>query len=229
MMTTTRQLYLVINLYILQYINYKVMDAMNQNINFAEITSYASESVSKYIQEGYIDKFLGGDYQHFNIDLDITFNSPILLIPLNIMDKKNKKCIYLNCGKLIITTKLPPRQDLNIDHKTIKDPNLFYDDYIVRLEGIKMSTIENCTAKNNYIGNEEILVKDFDMEISCKMIIESENKNFDAMIIEINIPTFEFSISEFQILFMIDYLKSMYNEGNLLSKEMDDDLKKKEE
>ena len=227
MMTTTRQLYLVINLYILQYINYKVMDAMNQNINFAEITSYASESVSKYIQEGYIDKFLGGDYQHFNIDLDITFNSPILLIPLNIMDKKNKKCIYLNCGKLIITTKLPPRQDLNIDYKTIKDPNLLYDDYIVRLEGIKMSTIENCTAKNNYIGNEEILVKDFDMEISCKMIIESENKNFDAMIIEINIPTFEFSISEFQILFMIDYLKSMYNEGNLLSKEMDDDLKKK--
>ena len=65
------------------------------------------------------------------------------------------------------------------------------------------------------------------MEISCKMIIESENKNFDAMIIEINIPTFEFGISEFQILFMIDYLKSMYNEGNLLSKEMDDDLKKK--
>ena len=133
----------------------------------------------------------------------------------------------MNCGKIIITTKLPPRQDLNIDYKTIKDPNLLYDDYIVRLEGIKMSTIENCTAKNNYIGNEEILVKDFDMEISCKMIIESENKNFDAMIIEINIPTFEFSISEFQILFMIDYLKSMYNEGNLLSKEMDDDLKKK--
>ena len=58
---------------------------------------------------------------------------------------------------------------------------------------------------------EEILVHEFDMEISCKMIIESENKNFDAMIIEINIPTFEFGISEFQILFMIDYLKSMYN------------------
>ena len=226
-MTTTRQVYLVINLYILQYINYKVLDAMSQNINFSEITSYASDSVSKYIQEGYVDKFLGGEYQHFNIDLDITFNSPILIIPQNIMDKKNKKCIYLYCGKLIITTNLPPRQDLNIDYKTVKDPKLLYDDYIVKLQGIKMSTIDNCLLKNNYLGKEEILVHEFDMDISCKMIIEAKNKLFDAMIIEINIPTFEFIMTEFQILFFINYLKSMYNEGNLLSKEMNDDLKKK--
>lgn len=46
------------------------------------------------------------------------------------------------------------------------------------------------------------------------------NQNFDNIIIEINLPKFDFKISEFQIIFFIDNLGGMYNDGNLVQRDI---------
>ena len=227
LMKTERRVYLIINLYSIKYIINKIVSAMSQSINFSEIKSYAQDSVSKYIQSGYASKFFkSGDYQHFNIDININFKSPIIIIPQNIMNFHCKKCIYFETGEMNITTKLPPRQNLDIDYKTLKDEELMFDSYIIDLKGVKMSTMDNCIKSNGYKGIEEIMVKDFNLSIEYKMILNSENPNFDNAICTLNIPILDFKITEFQINFLLYYLKCMYLENGILNKEIEDDNKR---
>ena len=227
LMKTERRVYLIINLYSIKYIINKIVSAMSQSINFSEIKSYAQDSVSKYIQSGYASKFFkSGDYQHFNIDININFKSPIIIIPQNIMNYHCKKCIYFETGEMNITTKLPPRQNLDIDYKTLKDEELMFDNYIIDLKGVKMSTMDNCIKSNGYKGIEEIMVKDFNLNIEYKMILNSENPNFDNAICTLNIPILDFKITEFQINFLLYYLKCMYLENGILNKEIEDDNKR---
>ena len=40
----------------------------------------------QYIQKEYANNFLQGNYQHTNIHLDILFNSPVIILPLNIFE-----------------------------------------------------------------------------------------------------------------------------------------------
>ena len=111
-MRTERRLILIGIIYALQYINSKVMSAMSNSISFREITSYAQDSVSKYIQSGYVTSYNSGNFQHYNLYMDIKIKSPIIIIPQNIMDLHNNKCFYMHLDELIVKTELPPRQKL---------------------------------------------------------------------------------------------------------------------
>jgi hypothetical protein len=209
LMRTERRLILIGNIYALQYINTKVMTAMSNSISFREITSYAQDSVSKYIQSGYVTSYNSGNFQHYNLYMDIKIKSPIIIIPQNIMDLHNNKCFYMHSGELIVKTELPPRQKLEIDYKNVDDPNLLYDEYIVDIKNIHFSTMENCTENTHFFGTESLIVNNFDLFISTKLLFEPKNKKFDDMIIFMEIPEIDFNMSEFQILFCIDYLQSM--------------------
>ena len=95
-MKAERGIYIICDLYVIQYIQYKVMKVLSTSINFTEIANYAKDSVSQYIQLEYANNFLKGNYKHNNIYLDIVFNSPIILLPVNIFDYNNTSCIKLS-------------------------------------------------------------------------------------------------------------------------------------
>ena len=226
LMNTERRLILIGNIYALQYINSKVMTAMSNSISFREITSYAQDSVSKYIQSGYVTSYNRGNFQHYNLYMDIKIKSPIIIIPQNIMDLHNNNCFYMHSGELNIRTELPPRQKLEIDYKIEDNPDLLYDEYIVDIKNIHFSTMENCTENTNFFGKESLIVKDFDLYISTKLLFEPKNQKFDDMIIFMEIPGIDFNMSEFQILFCIDYLQSMTEEGIILQLEIEEENKR---
>ena len=228
-MKAERGIYIICDLYVLQYIQYKVMKVLSTSINFEEIANYAKDSVGQYIQIEYAEKFLKGNYQHTNIYLDIVFNSPVIILPLNIFDNKNTNCIKLSLGKFKGFSKLPPRMKPEIDYSKKKDISLLFDIYEFDLQGGTMSTVEDCTLQNGFNGKDTMLLNHFDMSIICKILIETKNIYFSNIEIIINIPNFDFQIDEFQILFLIDYLGNMNKGNNKLSQETSNDTNQQNE
>ena len=228
-MKAERGIYIICNLYIIQYIQYKVMKVLSTSINFEEIANYAKDSVSQYIQIEYADKLLSGNYQHTNIYLDIVFNSPVIILPLDIFDNENTNCIKLSLGKFKGFSKLPPRMKKDIDYSKIKDVSLLFDIYEFDLQGGTMSTVKNCTLQNGFNGEDTMLLNQFDMSIICKILIETKNLYFSNIEIIIKIPSFDFHVDEFQILFLIDYLGNMNKGNNKLAQETFNDANQQTE
>ena len=73
-----------------------------------------------------------------------------------------------------------------------------------------MSTSDNCTLDNGYNGEDNYLLREFDMSIVCNVLIETKNPFMPNIKILIGIPFFDFQIDEFQILFLIFVLSSIY-------------------
>ena len=216
-----RQVYLILDVYTLQYIKYQITEVLATTIDLEEVSSYAKGSVYDYIQEGYQDKVIEGNFNHSNLYLDVSLNCPIIIIPINVFDDNNTKCILLSLGSLKLKSILPPRIDKKLNYEEVKDENIMYDIYRIGLLGIRMATVENCIEKNNYIGNETFLLKDFDFSIECKLLIQPKNPNFHNMIINLLIPQLDFELNEFQILLLIEFLGNMTHEGNKLKYEME--------
>ena len=224
-MKAERGIYIICDLYVIQYIQYKVMKVLSTSINFDEIANYAKDSVSQYIQMEYANNFLNGNYKHNNIYLDIVFNSPIIILPLNIFDNDNTSCIKLSLGKFIGNSQLPPRMKPEIDYKNITESKLLFDVYRFDLQGGKMSTSDNCTLDNGYNGEDNYLLREFDMSVVCNVLIETKNPFMPNIKILIGIPFFDFQIDEFQILFLIEYLGNMNVGNNKLAQETSSDSK----
>ena len=227
-MKAERGIYIICDLYVIQWIKYKVMKVLSTSINFNEIANYAKDSVSQYIQKEYANNFLQGNYQHTNIHLDILFNSPVIILPLNIFENENTQCIKLSLGKFKGFSKLPPRKELGIDYKKSDDESKLLDIYEFDLQGLKISTVSNCTYKNRFHGEDNFLLKEFDTSIICNILIEPKNIYFPIIQILIKIPFFDFQIDEFQILFFIDYLGNINKGNNILQQETYTDSKKEE-
>ena len=62
--------------------------------------------IQNLIKSGFETNYITGGYQHFNIDLDIVMKSPILLYPQDILDNYNRKCLFIRCGDLEMTSTL---------------------------------------------------------------------------------------------------------------------------
>ena len=215
-----RQVYLIVDSYTLQYIEYQITEVLSTTIDLEEVSSYAKGSVYNYIQKGYQDKVIEGNFTHTNLYLDVSLNCPIIIIPIDVFDYNNTKCILLFLGSLKLKSILPPRIDKKIKYEQIKDENIMYDIYRIGLLGIRMATVENCVEKNNYIGNETIMLKEFDFSIECKLLIQPKNPYLNNMIINLLIPDIDFQLNEFQILLLIEFLGNITAEGNKLKHEM---------
>ena len=218
-MTSEKRIHIIYDIHIFNYMNDKIMNVLNTKINFEEIKDYAKEdSVNLYIQSGYVDYFLE-NFQHFNIDLNIDLTSPIILLPLDPFSLDNNKCILLRLGKLQINSDLPPRQEKDKDYKIIKNESLMYDIYKVKLLGTKLSTITDCVAVNNcvdYKKYETEIIRDFNLYVDCKKLIEIKNPNFDDLVCELDVSKVEMKMNEFQILFIIDYLGNLSKDSKTL-------------
>ena len=221
-MTSEKRIHIIYDIHIFNYMNDKIMNVLNTKINFEEIKDYANEdSVNQYIQSGYVDYFLE-NFQHFNIDLNIDLTSPIILLPLDPFSLDNNKCILLRLGKLQINSDLPPRQEKDKDYKIIKNESLMYDIYKVKLLGTKLSTITDCVPVNNcvdYKKYETEIIRDFNLYVDCKKLIEIKNPHFDDLVCELDVSKVEMKLNEFQILFIIDYLGNLSKDSQTIFEE----------
>jgi hypothetical protein len=84
-----KRLIITCNLYSLQYLSNKFLTVLSTTININDAKNYATGEISNYIQQGYLNDYVSGAFQHFNIDLDVNIKSPIIIIPQNIVDNKN--------------------------------------------------------------------------------------------------------------------------------------------
>ena len=225
-----RQVYIIINIYILLYIQYQILDVLSTTIDIEEYSIYAQDSVLNYIKKGVQDAILPGNFSHSNISLDISIKCPVIIIPIDIFDYNNTECIYLYLGELKIKSVLPQRVELNpkIDYTKTKEEYLMYDIYRISLNDTRMSTTKNCIERNNYMGQETIILEDINLLVECKILIQPKNPNFDNMIFNIIINKINFQLTEFQILLAIEFLGNYFKEGNKLQLEMEK-MKKEEE
>ena len=216
-----RQVYIIVDSYTLQYIAFQIKEVLSTTIDLEEVSSYAKGSVYNYIQEGYHEKVIEGNFTHTNLYLDVSLKCPIIIIPVDAFDFNNYKCLLLSLGSLHVKSILPPRVDKKINYETVKDENILYDIYRISLLNIRMATVENCIEKNNYIGIETLLLNDFNFSIECKLLIQPKNPYFNNMIINLLIPNLDFQLNEFQILLLIEFLGNITKVGNRLKFEMD--------
>ena len=86
--------------------------------------------------------------------------------------------------------------------------------------GIRISTVENCIEKNNYAGIETVLLKQFDVSVEAKLLIQPKNEKFNNMVIDVLIPEISFRLTEFQILLFIQFLANIQNAQTSLNYEM---------
>ena len=93
------QIYLFLNLYILQFINNNIVSCFSNYISFIEISGYADDNINKYTQLGYIiyeyNKELKKKKQRENCiykyEYDISLKDPIIIIPQDILNLNSKK------------------------------------------------------------------------------------------------------------------------------------------
>ena len=215
-MKSEKRIHIIYDNHIFNYINDKIMNILNTTIEFGEINKYArQDSVNEYIRTGYADYF--ENFQHFNIDLYIDLISPIILLPLDpFTTDDNNKCILLRLGRLEIKSDLPPRQEKDINYRLSQDEKLMYDNYIINLYGTKLSTLTDCTPVNNCVEYQEYetkIIRDFDLFVICKRIIEAKNPFLDDLVCELSISKVEMKLDEFQILLIIDYLGNFFKDN----------------
>ena len=223
-----KRMHILYDNHILSYMTNKIMSILNTTINFEELNTYAAdESVHEYIKQGYVGYFNSlKKFQHFNIELNINLLSPIILLPLDPFDINNNKCILLSLGSLIITSDLPPRQTKDVEYTTTLNENIIFDKYKIDLIGTSLSTISDCSAMNNnedYKMFETYIIKDFDLHVICKKLIESKNPHFDNLICELSVKDIRMKMDEFQILFLIDYLGNFMKDDKMIFKEKEID------
>ena len=216
-----RQVYIIADVYTLQYIQYQILEVLATTIDLEEVSSYAKGSVYNYIQEGYQKRVIEGNFTHSNLYLDVSFVCPIIIIPIDVFDFNNTQCILLSLGSLKLKSILPPRVDKKKNYEQETDENILYDIYRIGILGIRMATVENCIEKNNYMGKETILLNNFDFSIECKLLIQPKNPRYNNIVINLLIPELKFQLNEFQMLLLIELLGNITAEGNKLKYEMD--------
>ena len=210
-----KNLYIILNDYTFQYILIQSVNVFTTTILLEEYSLYAKDSILKYIKEGYENQYSSSNFSHANVYLDINFDCPIIMIPIDVFDCKKSQCLLFSLGKLNLKSILPPRVDPNskIDYKKTKNENIMYDIYRIDLRNTKMSTVDNCIEKNNYKGKETLILEEVNFSMDCKILIQPENPNFDNTVVDIIINDMRFKINEFQILLIIDFVKNYIQNG----------------
>ena len=210
-----KNLYIILNDYTFQYILTQSVNVFTTTILLEEYSLYAKDSILKYIKEGYEHQYSPSNFSHANVYLDINFDCPIIIIPIDVFDINKTQCLLFSLGKLNLKSILPPRVTLNskIDYKKTKNENIMYDIYRIDLRNTKMSTVDNCIERNNYKGKETLILEEVNFGVDCKILIQHENPNFDNTIVDIIINDMKFKINEFQILLIIDFIKNYIQNG----------------
>ena len=218
----TKQLVITLNLYSIQYLSNRVLTSLKSSIDRDDLQKYAVGEVNKYISAGY-DNVLSGNYQHFNIDLDINVKSPIMLMPQNICDLSNKSCILIRFGDLVMKSILPPRPDAEHNYLTERNKDLMYDIYELEGKNFYLLTMEDFSGniKEFHSARKNYLIKDVTIKFTMANLIEAKNPYFENVNINLSIENVRFTLRDTQIVFLMNFLDGFTRVSDQLTEELE--------
>lgn len=221
----TKRLYVYANLFSLKFIGFLVGEAVRSEINLAEVSKYATEEGYKHIKNGYskVNNILAGEYQHFNIDADIVIQGPRVVVPQNIIDKDNKKCLMLSFGEFGLKSNLAPKKDASLDYKKLRDDKKLYDNYEMKIYGFELLTIDEFKGPGEIKNTKRLnIIEKVDFDFFLSQIIEPKNEFRENFKIGMQYKSISLQIRDKQIEFLMYFLK-YFNEMNV---KLEEELKK---
>ena len=211
-----KQIYIILDYYYLYYL-YNLFLKHLYVIDLNNLTSMVNERIGKIVKKGYNNLIKNKEKEKeeekdnkksFNMNVDILLNAPILLLPLYFKDENNTELMSISFGQLKIYSKLADD----------KDKNAFYDKYLVDFSNISIKTLTEFSSQENIKDEdgEKILCPssfsiDIEKYIYNKQLLENKTDDFSPILVNMNINSSKFSISEEQIIFMIKYLENFKN------------------
>ena len=220
----TKRLVITLNLYTIQYILNKVLESLATTISkFGSERYIGTGEIQNLIKSGFETNYITGGYQHFNIDLDIVMKSPILLYPQDILDNYNRKCLFIRCGDLEMTSTLPPRQDLSKNYELINDRTQLFDIYTVKVEKFCMATLDDFDGNFRGLATAKglNLVDDISVTFIYEQMFEAKNNFFEKMKIYLKIGKCKYILRDTQVIFFIELLEKMQKNNKILSYELE--------
>ena len=209
-----KQIYIIIDYYYLYYL-YDLLLQHIGAIDLDNLTSMMNEKISNIVSIGYNNLLKNKEKEKqeeekknkksFNMHVDILLNAPIFLLPLNFKDEHNTELMSISLGQLKIYSKLADG----------KDKNEIYDKYLVEFSNISVKTLKTFNSQENIKDEEGVKLlypSSFHIAIEkyiyAKPLDEHKKDDFSPILVNMNVNSTKFSLSEEQIIFMIKYLEN---------------------
>jgi len=106
---------------------------------FAEMALNQINQMRKHAKE-YAESVKSGEYVHQNADVEAEIFAPVVLIPQDIFDAK-QRYIRVDLGQITVASDLRV-YDKNTDYKAIEDEAQLYDVYSLALKKINLQMVE---------------------------------------------------------------------------------------
>ena len=258
------QIFLFVNMYQIQFINYNILSCLYAFISFEEINVYAEDNIKDYLKLGFIinennklkKKKIQQENYTIKYDYDIDLKNTVIIIPQDILDFQNKKCIVISTEELIIKSNLinenvPKNTSISQQENNINETNSnyesclndssiidnIYDKHYLNINGIQVSLSNYSTKENNYNykSSDNVIINNFNLSILYKTLIDlsEKNNNYNQSSFSLDIKELNFSIDEFQIIFLLTYLRVLRAqneyliENKILNIDKDEQINKK--
>ena len=244
-----RKIIFVLDLFILNYIQSKILNALYTSISFMDLSQYAEENINKYLKLGYMidteNKLIESkknqtekkEYSNYYCDINII--SPIIIMPQNILDKNNIKCIIINLGEISIKSNLvessvrnyminSPEYENNNNSETNyirtktnlsleSDSEDLYDNYNIMIKSFNILFSDECLKKDNYISkNALFVINNFDISALYQTLIIPSFENLNSSNFILSVDKIFINLDEFQLLLLIDFFKHMTIQNDIL-------------
>ena len=244
-----KKIFLVLNLYELNYIQNKILTSIYTSISFMDLSQYAQKNINKYLNLGYLINLENIKKEAHNIETnkyinyyaDIEIIAPMIIMPQNILDLNNNKCIIIHIGNISLKSNLVDitirnymlsgpiydKQDFNDNLKRTKssvssdsyNSEDLYDNYNLIIKGINIFFSNECYKKDDYNPNDSSLIlQNNEINILYQTLIISSNNFLNNVNLIISTNQIDINLDEFQILFLIDYLKYLNIHSDILYK-----------
>ena len=225
-MKNEKEIIVVFNLYIIQRVAYQITGSL-KSINFSNLGSIAKGEISNYIQAGYNNLFLQGDYTPFNIDVHCNMLSPKIIFPQDVVHPNNRSAILISLGVMKVESMLTERKNPNVDYSTVKDEKMLYDKYKFNVEGVTMEFID--TFEMTMIKEKRTKTK-FIEDVGVSVVIDSinttNNLSFANYVVSINVSDISVKMNDEEALFLIKVMENLQREQFLLEKAKEKNNKK---
>ena len=239
----------ILNLYELNYIQNKILSSIYTSISFMDLSQYAKGNINKYLNLGYLlntenNKKKSNNIKtqtYFNYYCDINIIAPMIIIPQNILDKNNNKCIIINMGNISLKSNLVDstirdymlsgpiydKKSLNENLKRTKSNTSFdsynsedlYDNYNLTINGINIYFSNECYKKDKYNpNNSSLILNNKEINILYQTLILTTDNYLNDVNLNITTNQIDINMDEFQILFLIDYFKYLKIQSDIIYK-----------
>ena len=206
-----KRIIVIANIYSLKYISTRIMDYItfftDPNFDFPERYNTSGE-IYKFIKEGLKIDNTVANLQHFNAELDVKIKSPIILLPMDMLDDSNKKCILVRCGDFNVISILPPRQDPKINYAEVKERVKLFDVYMINSGQLCVTTLENFDGDLSRLleAKGQNIIEDVSFGLNTDILFESKNKYFEQFKVEVKVGNCKINIRDKQIPFLMEMI-----------------------